>query len=85
MLQCLSANIYSYSFKVDYIAFIYIQGPLTVTVDGKTTVYGIVSGNGANGTYRELMNRNRKRSLYFRVATADAIKWINMFIKKYEK
>ena len=60
----------------------YIQGPLTITKHGKTTVYGIVSGNGGWNNTRKF--DEWKRILYFRVATVDALKWIKGLMKKYE-
>ena len=47
-------------------------------------MYGIVSARGINGTdFPELFNR--QVALFFRVANIDALKWINQFIRKYEK
>ena len=70
-------------FTYNQILLIYIKGPLTITKAGKTTVHGIVSGLGVEAkNFHEMLKR--KRTLYFRVATVDALKWIKRLMKKYE-
>ena len=62
-----------------------IIGPLTMNENGKIIVLGIASGLGITDVPLDQIQYNRLRTLYFRVATADALKWINRYIKEYEK
>ena len=48
--------------------------------NGKIILLGLVSGRGT-----DKMGFNQLRTLYFRVATPDALKWIKTYIKKYEE
>ena len=57
-----------------------VIGPLTMNENGKIILHGLVSGRGTDN-----IEFNRFRTLYFRVATPDALKWIKTYIKKYEK
>ena len=45
----------------------FVIGPLTMNENGKTILYGLVSGLGT-----EFFDFKRLRTLYFRVATPDA-------------
>ena len=52
-------------------------------MNGITTVYGIVSARGMNGTdFPQFLNRHL--TIFFRVANANALKWINEWIRKHE-
>ena len=53
--------------------------------NGKTILLGLFSGFGTIDIPKDEINYNLLRTLYFRVATPDALKWINRYIKKYEK
>lgn len=57
-------------------------GPLTITWDGTTTVYGVVSGDGILGEKPD--KYNIQKSLYGNIANADVLKWIKNSINKYE-
>ena len=57
-----------------------VIGPLTMNENGKIILLGLVSGRGT-----DKMGFNQLRTLYFRVATPDALKWIKTYIKKYEE
>ena len=52
-------------------------GPLTMNENGKIILLGLVSGRGTD--------KMELRTLFFRVATPDALEWIKTYIKKYEK
>ena len=52
----------------------FISGPLTHTdYDGKTTIYGVVSGSGSC----EMKDNCLKNGLYGRVSDPRILKWIN--------
>ena len=53
--------------------------------NGKIIVLGIASGFGTIDVPLDQIEPNRWRTLYFRVATPDALEWIKRYIKKYEK
>ena len=59
-----------------------ILGPLTFVKEGWLTLYGVVSGVG-----EKYDGECRRGALYFRVATPDAIDWIESWKKrvKFEK
>ena len=54
-----------------------LLGPLTYTSEGKTTIYGVVSGPGVAGMQGYCISP----STYFRVNTPDALQWIKTFLK----
>ena len=57
-----------------------IQGPMTYTSeDGKTTLYGVVHGQGTND------ESSGKSSPLIRVSAPEISMWIKMKIKEYEK
>ena len=53
--------------------------------NGKIILLGIASGLGTIDVPLDQIEYNRLRTLYFRVATPAALKWIKRYIKKYEK
>ena len=56
-----------------------ISGPMTYTAeDGKTTLYGVVHGQGTNE------ESCGKSSLLIRVSAPEILRWIKMKIKEYE-
>ena len=57
-----------------------ILGPLTYTnEEGKTTIYGIDSGQGAP----EDSLKEETREIYSRVAESSALEWIQDNMKRY--
>ena len=46
-------------------------------------MYGLVSGPGMLGDIPKMFDRHR--TLYAKVANIDVIKWIEKFVRKYEK
>ena len=64
-----------------------LLGPLTHTLNGETTLYGVVSSvameviRGEDGTYRWQLY---DESMYTRVAHPDIRKWIDEFKENYK-
>ena len=57
-----------------------LSGPLTYTSkEGKTTLYGVVSGPGKRGQ----LNRCMTSALYGRVSEPIILEWITGYIKQY--
>ena len=62
-----------------YISF-EIEGPMTYTsAEGKTTLYGVVHGQGTNEASCGIS------SLLIRLSAPEILRWIKMKIKEYEK
>ena len=64
-----------------------LLGPLTHTLNGETTLYGVASSvaaeiiRGEDGIYRELLY---DESMYTRVAHPDIRKWVDEFKEEYK-
>ena len=70
---------YRFYLMLVYISF-EIEGPMTYTsAEGKTTLYGVVHGQGTNEAACGIS------SLLIRLSAPEILRWIKMKIKEYEK